>query len=197
LPAFDGRKLDDLIDYLTYTALPLLLIWRARIVPVGPAELFLLVPLLASAYGFCQVEAKTEDAHFRGFPSYWNIVAFYLYVWHEYLVRLPGWFSIGMLLVFSLLTFVPTRYLYPSQGGRLNRLTNLLAAVWVCLVVWILYRWPAPGPGSFSDGGLVRVLILVSLFFPVYYMVASWVISWQLWRGRRRRPTEPSGVPCR
>ncbi len=28
LPSFDGRKLDDLTDFLTYTSLPLLLIWR-------------------------------------------------------------------------------------------------------------------------------------------------------------------------
>ena len=37
-------------------------------------------PVLASAYGFSQTEAKTEDGYFLGFPSYWNIVAFYIYV---------------------------------------------------------------------------------------------------------------------
>ena len=195
LPGFDGRRLDDLVDYLTYTALPLLLIWRGRIVPDGPAELFLLVPLLGSAYGFCQVAAKTDDGYFRGFPSYWNIVAFYFYVLHRYVVPLPGWFSIGMLLLLSLLTFVPTRYLYPSQGGRLNRLTNVLAAVWVVLVVWILYLWPAPAAASVSGGNLLRGLVLVSLFFPVYYMVASWVVSWQLRGGRGARPRKPSDVP--
>ncbi len=180
LPGFDGRKLDDLVDYLTYTALPLLLIWRAQILPDGPAALLLLVPLWASAYGFCQVEAKTDDAFFRGFPSYWNVVAFYLYVLHHYVVPLPGWFSIGLLLGLGLLTFVPTRYLYLSQGGRLNRLTVALAAVWVCLMVWVLYRWPQPAEASGSGDGLLTWLILVSLFFPVYYMVASWVVSWRL-----------------
>ena len=33
LPEFDGRKLDDLTDFLTYTFLPLLLIWRAELLP--------------------------------------------------------------------------------------------------------------------------------------------------------------------
>ena len=33
LPEFDGRKLDDLIDFLTYTCLPLLLVWRAELYP--------------------------------------------------------------------------------------------------------------------------------------------------------------------
>jgi len=195
LPGFDGRRLDDLVDYLTYAALPLLLVWRAQIVSAGPAAWFLLVPLAASAYGFCQVAAKTDDGYFCGFPSYWNVVAFYLYVLHRYVVPLPGWFSIGVLLGFSLLTFVPTRYVYASQGGRLNRLTIMLAGVWAGLVVWILYRWPPPAPASVSDGDLFRGLILVSLLFPVYYMAASWAVSWRLWRRRRSRPRELSGVP--
>ena len=44
LPEFDGRKLDDIIDFLTYTFLPLLLIWRAGLFPEG-AEAWLLLPL--------------------------------------------------------------------------------------------------------------------------------------------------------
>src|SRR3954467_2271590 len=78
LPNFDGRKLDDITDFLTYTFLPLLLIWRAELLPAG-AEWVLLLPLLASAYGFCQCSVKTDDGFFLGFPSLWNVVAFYLY----------------------------------------------------------------------------------------------------------------------
>src|SRR6266705_6255441 len=33
LPGFDGRALDDVIDFHTYTSLPLLLLWRAGIPP--------------------------------------------------------------------------------------------------------------------------------------------------------------------
>src|SRR5581483_8083330 len=35
VPSFDGRRLDDIIDYLTYTFLPLGLIWRADLLPAG------------------------------------------------------------------------------------------------------------------------------------------------------------------
>ena len=85
LPGFDGRRLDDIVDFLTYTALPLFLIWRTHLLPDG-TEAVLLLPLLASAYGFCQVAAKTDDGYFLGFPSYWNLVAFYLYV-----LQMPKW----------------------------------------------------------------------------------------------------------
>ena len=78
LPNFDGAKLDDLIDFLTFTSLPLALIWRAELLPT-PAQWVLVVALVASGYGFCQIPAKTADGYFVGFPSYWNIVAFYLY----------------------------------------------------------------------------------------------------------------------
>ena len=79
LPGFDGSALDNLIDFHTYTSLPLLLIWRADLLP-GDLAWLLLLPLLASAYGFSQVNVKTDDGFFLGFPSYWNIVAYYLYV---------------------------------------------------------------------------------------------------------------------
>src|SRR5438093_681995 len=65
LPGFDGRRLDDIIDFSTYTTLPLFLLWRAEILPPGQAW-WLLCPLLASAYGFSQVSAKTEDGYFLG-----------------------------------------------------------------------------------------------------------------------------------
>jgi phosphatidylcholine synthase len=181
LPGFDGRRLDDLIDFLTFTSLPLLLIWRAELLPGGwPGgwELSLLFALLASAYGFSQVEAKTPDGYFLGFPSYWNIVAFYLYA----LQPMPGWVSVALVLVPALLTFVPSRYLYPSQHGRLNLVTNALSVPWLGLLVVVLWYLPI-------DRDRARWLAFVSLYYPVYYLFASWtisVISWR-WPTRHRR----------
>jgi phosphatidylcholine synthase len=173
LPNFDGRKLDDLTDFLTYTFLPLLLIWRAELLPAGQ-QAWLLLPLLASAYGFCQIEAKTHDGYFLGFPSLWNVVAFYLYVLH-----LPGWLSLGVVVGLSLLTFVPSRYLYPSQPGPLNTLSNVLGAAWAFLLAWILIQLPAGSPGIDDT---TWNLALFSLFYPAFYMIASWSITVRRWR---------------
>ena len=169
LPGFDGRRLDDLVDFLTYTCLPLLLVWRARLLPAG-WDGWLLLPLLASAYGFCQVSVKTDDGYFLGFPSYWNLVAFYLCAGQP----LPGWLSLAVIGALALLTFVPSRYLYPTQRGRLNRLTNVLAVPWVALLVGVLWAW--------SVGPLARHLLLVSLYFPAYYLIASWVVTVRAWQ---------------
>ena len=172
LPGFDGRRLDDLVDFLTYTCLPLMLIWRADLLP-GSLAWWLLVPLLASAYGFCQVAVKTDDGYFLGFPSYWNLVAFYLYA-----LRPTPEVAVTLLLTLSLLTFVPTRYLYPSQRGRLNAWTNVLGALWGCLLLWILLD-PSSVP---LENDRTRWASLLSLFFPLYYFVASWVVTVKAWR---------------
>jgi phosphatidylcholine synthase len=183
LPGFDGRRLDDLIDFLTYTSLPLLLVWRARLLPPG-TDLWLLVPLLASAYGFCQVNAKTPDGYFLGFPSYWNIVAFYLYV----LPLSPEW-ALTLVIVLALLTFVPARYLYPTMHGRLNRWTNVLGAGWTVLLAVILWRLPADRRPDRLDP-----VVLASLYFPVYYKAASGFVTYHHWRRRAQRKGPPAAA---
>jgi len=166
LPEFDGRRLDDLIDFLTYTCLPLLLIWRSSLLDPSH-QAWLLVPLVASAYGFSQAKAKTDDSYFLGFPSYWNIVALYLY-----LLRIPSAWALALLLVLAVLTFVPARYLYTTAGGRFGLFTNLFGALWAISLLAVVWLWEdAPRP-----------LVLASLTFPAYYMGASWLMSIRRWR---------------
>jgi phosphatidylcholine synthase len=169
LPGFDGRRLDDLIDFLNYTCLPLLLIWRAEVLPASQSW-WLAVPLLASAFGFSQVQAKTDDGFFLGFPSYWNVVAF-----HLYFLKLDSRISLGILLFLALLTFVPVRYFYPTQPGIWNRVICILAAIWGGLLVLILLLPDASR----------RPWLLASMVFPIGYLLASW---WLDWRRRTRLP---------
>jgi phosphatidylcholine synthase len=161
LPGFDGRALDDLIDFQNYAAMPLLLLWRADILP-GSLGWMLALPLLSSAYGFSQVNAKTADGFFLGFPSYWNIIAFYLYALH------PGaWTSAALIATFAVLTFVPTPYLYATRGGPFAKLINAGAAVWFVSLGLVLY-----GPEEYR-----RAIALVSLGYPVTYLSLSAVVT--------------------
>ncbi len=169
LPGFDGRRLDDIIDFQTYTALPLLLLWRAGIPSAGWAWV-LPFAAVASLYGFSQTNAKTEDGYFLGFPSYWNVVAVYLYLLRPHDALAAA--SIGLL---ALLTFVPTRYLYPShQGGWFAAITNLGAAVWGVLL------------GAILTGAASERWTLLSAAYPAYYLLASWWVELRF-RSRRAR----------
>jgi phosphatidylcholine synthase len=179
LPGFDGRRLDDLVDFLNYTFLPLMLIWRAAILPAGQ-EAWLFVPLIASAYGFCQVHVKTEDGFFLGFPSLWNVVALYLYA-----LSLSPWVSLAIVIVLAVLTFVPTRHLYPSQPGLLNRVAVIAGAIWTPLVGWVI--WALPSGDDRAVSVATQRLAAVSFVYPIFYLGASWVISINHWRRRKPR----------
>ncbi len=176
LPQFNGSALDDLIDFHTYTSLPLLLLWRAGTLP-GAAAWLLLLPLLASAYGFSQTNAKTDDGFFLGFPSYWNIVAFYLYV-----LQPPAWFSAALILACTALTFVPTHYIYATRGGPYATIVNAGAAVWFAMLAGVLR-----GPRGSS-----MTLAVVSLAYPAMYLALSAVVT-----GRRASRPASTGRTAR
>jgi phosphatidylcholine synthase len=159
LARFDGARLDDIVDYLNYVFVPVVLAWQAALLPPGPLGFAAAaLPLLASGYGFCQLDAKTPDHFFTGFPSYWNVVVFYLYV-----LRWPAALNAGLLVAFSLLVFVPIRYLYPSRSTVARTLTYVLGIVWAVLVIVLIAQFPAPS----------EALALASLFFPAYYLGVS------------------------
>ena len=171
LPKFDGARLDDIVDYMTYVLAPVLLLWSSEYLPDGSSGVMIAaLPLLASSYQFCQVDAKTEDHFFRGFPSYWNIVAFYAIVFSLSPV------AVGTILVVcSLLVFVPIRYVYPSRTVAFRKLTVALTALWLLCYSAILFQMPEPDPA----------LLLISLLYLVYYLALSLHLSAQMLKARR------------
>jgi phosphatidylcholine synthase len=168
LPQFDGARLDDIIDYITYVFIPVLLLLHAGLLPASWGIWVGAVVLLSSAYGFCQSAAKvkTSDYFFTGFPSYWNLVALYMY-----LLALSPMANALILLGFAVLVFIPLRYVYPSRTLTLSWLTNALAALWAALVVWLVWQLPRTETR----------LVLLSLVFPIYYFLLS------MWLDRRSR----------
>ena len=160
VPGFDGRRLDDLVDFLLYTCLPLVLIDRAGLLPAD-ARWVLAAALVASGYGFCQADVKTADGAFVGFPSYWNVIAYYLYA-----LPVEGYAAAGLILVFAGLTFVPTRYPYPTQPGPVNRWMLALSLPWAGLVLAdVLRPWDDDRP---------QWPVWASLAYPAAYLGVAW-----------------------
>jgi phosphatidylcholine synthase len=160
-PRFDGARLDDIVDYLTFVFVPALLLFQAGLLPSGWGGVVAAAILMSSAYGFSAIDAKTDDHFFTGFPSYWNVAALYLYAAH-----LSPSVNGFVLLVLSALVFVRIRYIYPSRTPVLRGLTIALCVVWSFLVVRMILMLPDVPP----------LLLLTSLFFPVYYLVLSLVL---------------------
>jgi phosphatidylcholine synthase len=162
IPWFDGDRLEDITDYLNYVLVPCLIFFRADLLPQSDALWLAAAPIVASAYGFCQKEAKTADHFFLGFPSYWNIVALYLFV-----LQTPRWFNGFLILALSVLVFVPIKYVYPSRSAELRGLTIALALAWGVLILLTIYYLPAPPPA----------VVYSSLLFPVYYAGLSFWLA--------------------
>ncbi len=172
IPWFDGARLDDIVDYLTYVFAPVVLLWATGALPEGFwGWVLAALPLMASCYQFCRTDAKTEDHTFLGFPSYWNVVAFYAVV-----LDLGRPAVAVVLVVCSLLVFVPVRYLYPSRTTALRTLSLALTAVWFATYAVLLVQYPDPHP----------LVVLLSLAYLVYYIgVSLWLTARAAHRRRR------------
>ncbi|HEX2486717.1 MAG TPA: CDP-diacylglycerol O-phosphatidyltransferase [Myxococcota bacterium] len=164
VPGIDGRRLDDIVDYLNYVIVPAVFFVAAgSLVHWG----FAAAPVLASAFGFAQTDAKTEDHFFLGWPSYWNVVALYLFG-----LGVPPDVGTAVVVALAAAVFVPLKYVYPSRMHALRRTTTIGGAIWVLLVTAAFLD---------PDGDLRKPLLQVSLAFPVYYLAVS------LWLGGLHR----------
>lgn len=162
LPGIDGRRLDDIVDYLTFVFLPVALLSHSGSLPDGWAGLVASAVLLSSALGFAAADAKTDDHYFTGFPSYWNIVALYLYA-----MRLSPTTNGIILLILSAMVFWRVRYVYPTRTPLLRRTTLVLGILWGMMVVAMVLTLP----------NVPSLLLIGSLFFPVYYTGLSIAVN--------------------
>jgi phosphatidylcholine synthase len=158
IPWIDGDLLDNIVDYFNYVIIPVAIFMQPGILPAGAEQLSLFV-LIASAYGFCRTDAKGLVEHyFRGFPSYWNVMAFYFVV-----LATSPWLNLVVMLTAVVFVFVPMRWLYPSRMETMRAPTIALGVVWAIIAVVLIARLPSPSP----------FLGWISLFYPIYYVVGS------------------------
>src|SRR5215471_15475981 len=162
VPSFDGALLDNIVDYLTYTVAPVFLMLEAAIIPSTHLGLLLACfVMLASVYGFCQTNAKTDDHYFLGFPNYWNLVALYLFC-----LNAPAWFNWTVLAGLAVMVFIPIKYIYPNRTVPLRPLTLTLGVIWAGVTIALLLMLPEVN----------RLILGASLSFIVYYFVASFIL---------------------
>lgn len=154
LPRFSGARVDDAVDVFTYIYVPLFIVVHEGLLP-HPA--WIVPPLLAGLYAYGQSDMKTDDHFFLGFPSYWNVVALYLF----WLQPHPA-VAVACVLIPTVLTVVPTRYLYPSRNAFLWKTNFALGGLWLALVCVLLLQ-------DVPD----RRLVLLSLLYPALYMGLS------------------------
>ncbi|WP_419418714.1 phosphatidylcholine synthase [Legionella sp. D16C41] len=165
LPNIDGALLDNLVDYLNYVITPCFFLFaKADMLPHDLAILIIIAIIITSSYQFCQSDAKTPDHFFKGFPCYWNIAVFYMFILNTTMNT-----NALILLILCILIFVPIKYVYPS---RLDYLTeskvlkilmhcfSLLYGICSAVVLW-------------SYPTINRLCLVLSLGYIIMYLALS------------------------
>src|SRR5262249_46233569 len=78
LPRWSGGTIELGVDFVTYVFVPAYAIVAAGLMPDVLALPCGIVIVVTGALYFADRRMKMADNHFRGFPTLWNVAAFYL-----------------------------------------------------------------------------------------------------------------------
>lgn len=169
VPEIDGALLDNIVDFFNYTLVPCFFLLVTDLLPEYWRIVCVMAITFASAYQFTQIDAKTRDHFFKGFPSYWNIAVFYLFFWQMTPVT-----NMVILLSLAVLSFVPIKYVYPS---RLDYLTDnkylrlgmaFMTILWGAATIGLLWFYPQANP----------ILVGISIGYLLLYIAISLYRTW-------------------
>ncbi|OGT38362.1 MAG: phosphatidylcholine synthase [Gammaproteobacteria bacterium RIFCSPHIGHO2_12_FULL_38_14] len=169
VPEIDGALLDNIVDFVNYTIVPCFFLLVTNLLPEMWRIVCVMMIIFASAYQFTQVDAKTTDHFFKGFPSYWNIAVFYLFFWQMSAVT-----NMFILILLAILSFIPIKYVYPSRldyltENKLLRLaTVLMTVLWGIATSGLLWLYPASN----------HVLVALSVGYLLLYIAVSLYRTW-------------------
>ena len=158
-PNIDGSALDLVIDYLNYVIIPALMIYWFQFVPPGwevyiPAGIF-----AVSLYTFANINMKTSDYYFAGFPAVWNIVVLYFYILGTNL-----WINLIVIIILYILTFVPIKFVHPLRVKNLRNYTIFATVLWGASTLKLVTA--NPNINLFLEEKIVMAIwILCSIYF--------------------------------
>lgn len=169
VPQIDGALLDNIVDFFTYTIVPCFFLMATSVLPENWCYVCVVAITLSSAYQFTQIDAKTQDNFFKGFPSYWNIAIFYLFFW-----QMSPWANLAILLLLAALSFVPIKFVYPSRLDYLTHSKILRRGMLLATVLWGIATagllWVYPRSNLF--------LLVISMSYLILYVGISLYRTW-------------------
>tara|TARA_Y100000996_G_scaffold108611_1_gene80230 strand:- start:146 stop:865 length:720 start_codon:yes stop_codon:yes gene_type:complete len=158
-PNIDGSALDLVIDYLNYVIIPALMIYWFQFVPPG-WEIYIPAGIVAvSLYTFANINMKTSDYYFSGFPAVWNIVVLYFYILGTNL-----WINLIVIIILYILTFVPIKFVHPLRVKNLRNYTIFATVLWGASTLKLVTA--NPNINLFLEEKIVMAIwILCSIYF--------------------------------
>ena len=156
LPDVNGKTIDYVIDFFTYCILPAYLwfVWTDGPPWAAYGGAFLMLLSGALYYGK-EGMVSADGKHFVGFPVLWNMVV-YVFI---FVVPELGWgWLFHVIVLFTILHFVPILTPYPSQGGPGFWRILFAVVLFIGSAVWNVWVYP-----EVSQPGRIAALISIAL----------------------------------
>jgi phosphatidylcholine synthase len=140
LPRFSGERLDLIVDYLTYVAVPAFALTEATLLPEAARLPAAACILFSGLFHAADRRSKTEEGYFVGFPVIWNIVLLYLFA-----LQPAPHAALVLVSLFVLLTFVPFLAVHPFRVERFRPLTAAVTVLWIgAAALAVANSFPSP-----------------------------------------------------
>ena len=134
-PNLDGIILDSIIDYLNYVINPALMLYWFSMLPSGFLVIGSAMIIGVSLYTFINVNMKSEDYFFVGFPACWNIVLLYFFI-----LNTNEWINLFVITILSVLTFVPWKFVHPLRVKSFRNLTIFFTVIWAATTLRLVTK---------------------------------------------------------
>jgi phosphatidylcholine synthase len=156
-PNFDGVILDCVVDYLTWTFIPALFMYRTGLLGEGIIAVVLLSLInVTSMFCYANTKMKTDDYYFMGFPAAWNIVAITLWL------AQPSPLANAIIVVFfSVMTWAPITFVHPF------RVKNFMVVNVIATIAWVI-----------TSGVLVAYYpVQIHWAFIIWVIAGLWIVA--------------------
>ncbi len=140
LPRWSGERLDLIVDFLTYTAVPAFALSQADLLPEAYRLPAGIAVMLSSLFHMADQDSKTKEGYFVGFPAIWNVVCLYLFAFMP-----QPYVSLAVVAFLVVLTFVPILCVHPFRVTGLRGFSVAMTALWVVAAIGAVAN-PFPSP---------------------------------------------------
>jgi phosphatidylcholine synthase len=140
LPRWSGERLDLIVDFLTYTAVPAFALTQADLLPEAYRLPAGIAVMMSSLFHMADQDSKTKEGYFVGFPAIWNVVCLYLFAFMPH-----PFVSLAIVTVFVVLTFVPILCVHPFRVAGLRGFSVAITALWLVAAIGAVAN-PFPSP---------------------------------------------------
>jgi phosphatidylcholine synthase len=172
IPQFDGRTLDNVVDFFNYVAVPVMMIYWFNLVPAGWATASSAAIMAVSLYTFANNGVKSDDYYFVGFPAVWNLVVLYFI-----LLGTNLWFNLGFIALCLALTPTQLKFVHPLRVKDFRPVTIGATLLWGVATLWLVLE-----RGGYIEGASRTA-------YWIWLASSLWFFALSVWRSFR--PAEP------